>query len=220
MTRFNFKEACLLDASGELGPDARRALAAYLHENPDLRFEYLDIHEQYHLLSSAPPVELSPGEEARIAAQMKACLHAASLERKREKQAATRQKLIASALAGLTSAAAALLFVATLGGTGDRAWQARDREQVARIDAALARFAPERDSTANTYDQMVTDVEASLRQLQTYSPTLAQVHDTPMANLLDALAAVSQDWDDFALSDPPDPVKPPFSTGAPAPGTQ
>jgi hypothetical protein len=219
MTRFNFKEACLLDASGELGPDARRELAAYLRQNPDAREEYLDICAQFDLLQALPPVELAPADNSAIPARLKANLHAAALARKRKKQAVTRRQLIASALAGLTSAAAAVLVIASLGGMGgDHTWQARDREQVARIDAALTRFAPERDATASAYDQMVTDVEASLRQLQTYSPTLAQVHDGNMDSLLDALASVSQDWDDFALSDPPDPVGTgaTFPTGAPA----
>jgi anti-sigma factor RsiW len=213
MTRFNFKEACLLDASGELGPAARQALAAYLHENPDARDEYNQIRQQFDALHTAP-AGLSPHQQRRIPIQLKSTLQHTFAQRALNKKARTRRKLIRAALAGISSAAAAVLLVATLAAAqADHSWQNRDREQIARLDAAVARFAPPRE-TAATYDQMLTDVEASLRQLQAGSPTLAQLHDRNMSNLLDALASVSQDWDDFALSEPPPPV---VFTSAPGP---
>jgi anti-sigma factor RsiW len=206
MTRFNFKEACLLDASGELGPAARHALGAYLRENPEVRHEYHEICKQFELLKRLPPAELSAEQRAEIPAQLKATLQAAFRQQKHVKQAAMRRKLIRSALAGVASAAAAVVVVAALGGMGDRSWQAREREQLTRMESALARFIPAKDAVATSYDQAVTDMQASIRQLETDSPTLAQLHDRNMGDLLNVLSTFSQDWDDFALSEPPAPV--------------
>lgn len=214
MTRFNFKEACLLDASGELGPGARQALAAYLKENPDVRHEYHDICKQYELLKRLPPAEITAEQRAEIPAQLKATLQAAFLQQTQMKQAATRRRLIRSALAGVASAAAAVVVVAALGGTGDRSWQAREREQLTRMESALARFIPAKDAAATSYDQAVTDMQASIRQLETDSPTLAQLHDRNMGDLLNVLSTFSQDWDDFALSEPPAPVTVPVEAPA------
>ena len=207
MMRFNFKEASLLDASGELSPAARQALAAYLSENPAARLEYEDIRQQFQLLQSLPLPELARTQQTSMPARLKEKLAAAMREQARANQAATRRRLIRCAAAGITSAAAAVILVASLGAGGNVNWKYRDREQTARINSALERLAPGSESLASSYDLAVTDVEASIRQLQTESPTLAQLHDRSMGNLFDALSSVSQDWDDFATSDPPAPVQ-------------
>jgi anti-sigma factor RsiW len=194
MTRFNFKEACLLDASGELSPPARQELAAYLAANPAARQEYEVIRQQFETLQSLPLIKISREQQLELPAHLKEKLHAAALAQARIRRAATRRKLIQCALAGITSAAAAVMFVASMGGFGGTNWNARDREQTARITAALERDAPASDSLASSYDLAVNDVDARIRQLQTDSPTLAQLHDRSMGNLLDALS--TQDWED------------------------
>jgi len=223
MTRFNFKEACLLDASGELSPTARQQLAAYLSENPAAHLEYEAIRERFETLQSLPLIKISRFQQLEVPAQLKEKLHAASLAQAREKKAVTRRRLIQCAVAGITSAAAAVVLVASMGGLGGTNWQHRDHEQTARINAALERFSPVNDTVATSYDLAVTDVEARIRQLQTESPTLAQLHDRSMGNLLDALSTVSEDIDNFATSDPPAPVQisfpaTPVPSAARAPG--
>jgi anti-sigma factor RsiW len=214
MTRFNFKEACLLDASGELSLPARQELAAYLASNPAARQEYESIREQFDTLQSLPLIKISREQQLELPAHLKEKLHAAALAQARARRAATHRKLIQCALAGLTSAAAAVMLVASMGGFGGTNWNARDREQSARINAALERYAPASDSLASSYDLAVNDVDARIRQLQTDSPTLAQLHDRSMGNLLDALSTMSQDMDDRTPADSATQVSYPAAAGA------
>ena len=54
MTRLNLIDASLLDASGELGPDARQRLHARLARKPAARAKYNAIHAQFSRLSALP----------------------------------------------------------------------------------------------------------------------------------------------------------------------
>jgi hypothetical protein len=205
MTRFNFKEACLLDASGELGDAARRALYAYLRENPAACLEYEEIRKEFEVLGGVPAAAVTARQRREVPARLKQKLHQTFDRRARAKRAAARAELIRHALTGVAAAAAAAVVVLSITLPQLSAARARDRQQVARINATVDRLAAWGSRPASAYEQAVSDVEASLRQLQTESPALAEVHDKNMGNLLNALAVVTADVDDFILADPPEP---------------
>ncbi len=102
----------------------------------------------------------------------------------------------------IASAAAAVVIVASAGVLASSAANHRESEQVAKINATVDRFVALGDRRASSYDQAVTDVEASIRVLQTESPALSEVHDKNMGNLLDALATLPVDGDEYASTDP------------------
>ena len=97
-------------------------------------------------------------------------------------------------------ALAACAAVCVLLWGANNAQVSRQREEIARIDATIDRVTLLSDQSPTAYDQAVTEVEASIRQLQTESPTLSSLHDKDMGNLLNALAAVP-DVNDFDLDD-------------------
>jgi hypothetical protein len=200
MTRLNFTEACLLDASGELGPAARRKLLLYVRENPAALARYREILKQFEILPPADPLELSARDRREIPAQIKRNIHTILRRQLADKRAAKRLKLIRWASAGIGSAAAMVLLMAAVG-FPHRAAVVREHEQVATLNATIDRLAGLSDQPLSPYDQAVTDVEASIRQLQTESPALAVVHDRSMDNLLDALATVPVEMDDVSVTD-------------------
>ncbi len=183
MIRMNFREACLLDASGELGKTARRELLEYIRDNPAANGEYHEIRQTLESLEHVPPTEFSAKQRIEIPAQIKNTIRRALRQQQHEKQAATRQKLIRRALLGVGSLAA-LLFL-TMGVRLPQAAAIRhDREQLASVNAAIDHLLSYGDQPVNSYNKAVTDVEASIRQLQVESPTLAQVQDHSMSKLL------------------------------------
>ncbi len=68
MTRLNFKEASLLDVSGELSAKAHEALVGHIGENSVASEEYQEIREQFELLEKLPPVMLSARQRRQIPA--------------------------------------------------------------------------------------------------------------------------------------------------------
>ena len=198
MIRLNFREACLLDASGELGPAARREFLEYIRQNPAACLEYEEIRREFELLRGLPLTgqgEVSPRQRRKIPAQLKAVIE----RHMREKRAIRRTKLIRYAWMSVASAAAAIAIVIGAGLPQLLHARARERDQVARIQADIDRMAVRGDQPT-TYDQAVTDVEASIRQLETESPSLAEVNDRSMGNLLSTLATISPDTDDSDIS--------------------
>lgn len=199
MSKLNFKEASLLDASGELSRPARRKLMDRIFGDSAAQKEYQAAQENFALLQSLPIPEASALQRQLIPATIKKALHRALHQHEKQAAAGLRgpQTLIRYASIGLALAACAAICLSLL--LVQRAQDARLRDQAARINALIDRVASlsgewagsgGTDQSALPYDQAVTDVAASIRQLQTESPTLADLHDKGMANLLNALAAL------------------------------
>jgi anti-sigma factor RsiW len=189
MTRLNLIDASLLDASGELGPDARQRLHARLARKPAARAKYNAIHAQFSRLSALPRPSLSDAEKLRIAGNIKASIHDRLAKQARETQALRRAKLIHYALAGLSAAAAAIVVVAGVSMMNSAAASRKAADSVAHLNRVIDRLAAY-DSREASYDQALADVESSIRQLQAENGSMAGTQTNEMTPLLDALASL------------------------------
>jgi hypothetical protein len=187
MSQLNLKQTCLLDASGELTPEARKELLDRVTRDPEANNDYQNAHAALSLLSMLPIPEPSAAERRAIPLAIKQAIHAA-LERPVKEARRLQSPMRYAMAAGL------LLVVAATGWmlwAGQAAETRRHLDQFTRITASTEHLLPAGEKS-NAYDLAVTDVEASIRQLETESPTLSHVYDKNMANLLDALASVPQ----------------------------
>jgi hypothetical protein len=201
MNRLNVKLASLLDASGELDQSARQKLLSQIANDPAGSAEYRAAQENFAVLGILPMPEASALERRLIPAMIKRAIGRALNEQK-----ARWKRLLAGWVGGATALAACAALCALLLGVHG-ANNARRVEQIARINATIDRVTVLADHSPTSYDQAVTEVEASIRQLQTESPTLSYLQDKDMGNLLSALAAVP----DAGEPEPDDASAPPGS---------
>jgi anti-sigma factor RsiW len=197
MSKLNLKQASLLDASGELSSPARRQLIAHISENPAAQDQYRKTSENFAILQSLPFPEPSASQRQLIPARIKHALHRAL--RQCEKQTATAVGHLPAfwnlrRYAGAGLALAACIAVCGMLLLVRSSHDQRLRDQIARINSQIDRMAGAATpwSAANG-DPVITDVAASIRQLQTESPTLSDLHDKGLSNLLSALAALPTD---------------------------
>src|SRR3954470_11143737 len=112
MYRFNLKEACLLDVSGELSPAAQKELFAYISQNPNARLEYESIRRRFDRLQSLPIPEPSAEQRARIPAEIKASIRHTI---KQQKLATAHPMRKHWALSGIAAIAAGVMVTASIG---------------------------------------------------------------------------------------------------------
>jgi hypothetical protein len=187
MSRLNLKQASLLDASGELGEAARRQLHLRMMEDSQARQERQAAEESMALLRSLPIPEPSAAERQEIPRRIKHAIYEALQEQAAAdhpptwsmRLRTTQRFARAIALAACVTIVAGLVFAG---------WTVQ-RKRVAGINAMIDRVSLLSNSPATSYEQKVTDVEASIRQLQSESPTLSYLSDSGMKNLLITLAA-------------------------------
>jgi hypothetical protein len=185
MSNLNLKQTCLLDVSGELPPEARKELLGQISNDPAAINQYETIRKDFALLSMLPIPEPSAEERRRIPATIKGAVNAAFAAPVNQARRFGLLTRYAAAAAVLVTA----MSVCWATWTGHVSAGQRQAEQVSRIYAATERIVPTVQKPT-AYNQAVTEVQASIRQLQTESPTLSQVYDQNLANLLDALASV------------------------------
>ena len=205
MMKFNLRQACLLEASGELSTSSRKELFDQISQDPAARQEYERIQAELELLRTLPFHEASAADRRWIPARIKRAIRRQLVQTLPAKESSRPLKLRSYApvfiRSGAALVAAAIVLAFTLSMFQRSALARHDREQLARTNALIDRLtvATERISP---YDQALSDVQASLRQLQTESPTLASVHDQAMSQLFDTLATVPTDVDDALQPDP------------------
>ena len=110
--KFNLKQKCLLDASGELTDAAREALREEAAESPQVKAEYETARENFAVFSALPIPEPSAAERKYIPAMIKRSIHGALLER--EKRAGRMALLSRWAAGGLAVAACVGIFAGLL----------------------------------------------------------------------------------------------------------
>jgi hypothetical protein len=180
MSKLNFKEASLLDASGELRPATHRQLMARISRDSAAQQQYQESQENLALLASLPIPEPSAAERRAIPARIKQALHRTL--RQHEKQAAAAEERQRSGALLFRYASAGLALAACLAlGAGlfwtQRAEDARLRQQVAGIEATIDRVAAASWTTPDPYAQPPAE-----------NPDL---YDYPMSNRLAVLSAES-----------------------------
>jgi len=187
MDNLDLKQKALLELSGELPPSARKEFIQQISNDPVACREYETVRNDYALLTVLPIHEPSAIQRRLIPSQIKKVLHSAM--RPPEKQAATRRLLVRCAaaivIAGIT------VFAAWNSWSSSQLASRHVADQFARVNAATERVLPP-GRKPGPYEFALNDVEASIRQLETESPTLSNVYDKNLANLLDALASVPQ----------------------------
>jgi hypothetical protein len=192
MSKLNLQQASLLDASGELSSPARRQLMAHISAHPDAQEEYRQTCENFAILQELAFPEPSAAQRQLIPARIKHALHRALRQRSRQVLAIGSPWAAWRLFRRYTSSGLALAACAALCCTlflVQRAHDSRLRAQIARINAQIDRVAGASAPWAGGGgDQAITDVAASIRQLQTESPTLSVLHDKGLVNLLNALA--------------------------------
>ena len=201
MNRLNVKLVSLLDASGELDQSARQKLLSQIANDSSASAEYRAAQENFSLLGILPMPEPSALERRLIPAMIKRAIGRALREER-----ARWKRVLAGWLGGATALAACAAVCAVLLGVNS-ANNSRQAEQIAKINATIDRVTMPSEHSPTSYDQAVTEVEASIRQLQTESPTLSYLQDKDMGNLLNALAAVP----DAGELEPDDASAPPGS---------
>jgi len=193
MENLDLKQRSLLELSGELTPAARKDLFDEISNSPASCQEYEQVRDDFALLCMLPIPEPSAEERRSIPAQIKRSIRAGAV--RPTKRAGMGRLLVQCAasllIAGIVGIAAGMSW------TSSEAASRHSAEQIAKINAATERL-PSAAHRPGSYQVAVNDVEASIRQLETESPTLSSVYDKNLANLLDALASVPQvqpgDW--------------------------
>jgi hypothetical protein len=188
MTQLNLTECALLDVSGELSASSHEHLCDYLSSHPRAQKQFDEIEEQFGLLRSLAVTELSAADRRRIPAAIKQGIHAELGRRARAKQAERRWKFISYALSGLTAGAAVLVIGGVI--LVDHSLVKRHQEEkIGSLERATEHLALYRDQNTPD-DAALTDVQASVNQLQSEGPTLvAGLDNTEMASVLNALTA-------------------------------
>src|SRR5437763_1244821 len=102
MTKLNLNEACLLEASGELGPKASEQLHAYIERHASARRELENAKTQLAMLQTIPVPELSAADRTRIASTIKQAVHKKLAKIEREEKAQQRWKLIYRAMTAVS----------------------------------------------------------------------------------------------------------------------
>lgn len=216
MSKLNLKEASLLDVSGELGSPARGQLMAHISTDSNAQEKYQRTCDNFALLQTLPIPEPSAAQRQFIPARIKLAIHRALGQfDKPAAPTATARPRTRFRYAAASLALAACMVVAISLSHAQRAHDARLRDQTVRINSQIDRLAglsgpPAANEQLSPYDQALTEVAACIRQLQTESPTLADLHDKGLANLFSTLAALpvdtlsaGADWDDSDYSVPP-----------------
>lgn len=194
MSKLNLKQASLLDASGELRSPARRQLMAHISRDSAAQEQYRQTCENFEILQSLPIPEPSAAQRQLIPLRIKQAVHRALRQPSARTTAYSISRLMRAryATAGLALAACVAVCCALF--LIQRASDARLRELVIRINAQVDRMAgASAPWPAAGNDQAITDVAASIRQLQTESPALSNLHDKGLSNLLSVLADLPTD---------------------------
>jgi hypothetical protein len=196
MSKLNLKQASLLDASGELSSPARHQLMAHISRDSAAQEEYRQTGENFAILQTLPIPEPSAAQRQFIPARIKQAIHRALRQPTptiaAESFVAGWRLFMRYLSTGLALAACAAICCTLF--LVQRAHDARLREQMARINAQIDRVAGASTPWPTAKgDQAITDIAASIRQLQTESPTLSDLHDKGLDNLLNALADLPSD---------------------------
>ncbi len=194
MNRLTHKEALLLALSGELGDAARRDVMRQVAQDPILNAEYQEAREGMELLATMAIPEPSAEERRRIPATIKKLVHQAL----QQKEAGPRFSLGRYAAGAL----AAAVTIAVLAGfwSGERARTARQRGEVAALNASIQKM--ESLTTPAAVPLALTDAPVPAPSSM---PSLANLRER------DALNAII--WHSREMNEEPesDPSSPPGS---------
>lgn len=110
MTRLTLSDACLMEASGELGAKAHEKLQSHIEKFPAALLEFEIARGNLELLRTLPKVELSKDERRQISSNIKVGIQQKLWREKHAQMVAHRWKLAYRVLAGVSGVAACLVI--------------------------------------------------------------------------------------------------------------
>ncbi|MCL2649103.1 MAG: hypothetical protein FWD61_19240 [Phycisphaerales bacterium] len=200
MTRLNLSEACLLEASGELGSATRQRLYAHMEKHPEAQRQFEQIKRDLSLLRSIPKRQMTEETRQKLATSIKAGIRKKLRQIEREELSCRRWRMIYNSLAGVSAVAAALIIVAGLWVINRSASQNRERDRVLAVRKAIdGMISADRPSSV---DEALQDVNDSIDDYQNQTSTVA-LQDKDMHQLLSVLATLRSERDE--IMPPPEP---------------
>ena len=110
MTRLTLSEACLMEASGELGAKAHAKLQAHIEKFPAALLEFEIARGNLELLRTLPKVQLTQDEKRQIGSNIKVGIQQKLWRAQQADKVARRWKFAYRALAGVSGVAACLVI--------------------------------------------------------------------------------------------------------------
>jgi hypothetical protein len=163
--KLTLTEACLMDASGELGVNAKAKLAEHVQQFPKALLEYEIARGNMALLKSLPKPAMTDADAKKMANAIKAGIQKKLLGQKREEQARRRWKLIHKAVAGVSAAAAGLVIALSITYLVNE--NSRQQAAVARAEQTLDNYyAP---SAPSQIDSAIAQALAALNSIEAAS---------------------------------------------------
>lgn len=112
MTRLTLSEACLMEASGELGAKAHAKLQAHIDKYPAALLEFEIARGNLEMLRTLPKVQLTQDESRQIGSNIKVGIQQKLWQAQHARKSAYRWKIAYRTLAGITGVAAAMVITA------------------------------------------------------------------------------------------------------------
>jgi hypothetical protein len=160
--KLTLTEACMMDASGELGAAAKARLLEHVQQFPKALLEYEIARGNMALLNALPKPEMSDEEKKKMANAIKAGIQKKILDKKREEQAKRRMKLIYRAVAGISAVAAGLVIAMSINYLVGQ--DQKQRMAVARAEQVLNTYFAE--DTKSSFEGALDQARKDLDELQ------------------------------------------------------
>jgi hypothetical protein len=164
--KLTLTEACLLEASGELGGKAHAHLQEHIAKYPAALLEYEIARGNLSLLKTLPKVELSEDQKRIIGNNIKAGVQKKLWAKRHEEQANQRWKHIYRALAVASAVAAAVVVTGSfyyLDQENAKQRSAMAKAQLQRTEQVLDSFLAPEQLTA--IDQDISDISEGVQKL-------------------------------------------------------
>ena len=192
--KLTLTEACLMEASGELGANAKAKLLEHVQQFPKALLEYEIARGNMALLNSLPKPSMTDADKKKMSNAIKAGIQKKLLEQKHEEQAARRWKLIHKAVASVSAVAAGLVIAMSVNYLINE--NSRQQAAVARAEQTLdIYYAP---GTPSQFDSAIGQAMETLTTLEIAS-NAASTPFAPSAfeNAINEFDITQEDRQDF-----------------------
>ena len=196
--KLTLTEACLMEASGELGGKARARLLEHVQKYPAALLEYEIARGNLALLKMLPKVEISDDEKLALASNIKVGVQRKIWARRHEEQAQQRWKRVYKALAWSSAAAAAVVIAASI--TFVQVQENQQRVAIARaqlnrteqvLDSYMAADQP------SGIDSDINSVSKGLEALDKDTVAVAPENPSPFEPVIFDINITPQDLQEF-----------------------
>jgi hypothetical protein len=194
MKNLSLSQTCLLDVSGELGPQAARRLHTHVDLYPAAHLEYELIRSRFNMLRSLPRFQDQADEAAktRVAESIKSGIHAALREQRRQQRHRQWSRLCFQALSVASGMAACLVIAGGIYAVQMRTLARHQRmldAESAFRDVAHASLPNQPDSTYAVVSHEIAALRATHGLAATSS--IGNIHMMRLLQALDKVATAA-----------------------------